>query len=45
MWDYGMLDYQPLFNKWKAHISKHQYRNFDNLSIWNKSWLRAQKFL
>ena len=33
------------FNEWKAHISKHLYRNFDNLFIRNKNWLRAQKFV
>ena len=30
------------FNEWKAHISKHLCRNFDNLFIRNKNWLRAQ---
>ena len=33
------------FNEWKAHISKHLYRNLDNLFIRNKNRLRAQKFV
>ena len=41
----GCLITNYCFNEWKAHISKHLYRNFDNLLIPNKNWSRAQKFV